>query len=82
MACSSNCLTGPHDTWGACVRAKALHIADVTAHKFNQGQHKVLKDYVSAREAGLQPAGTTRAAVDAAWQKTEETGTPYRADKE
>lgn len=36
--------------------------------------------YVRAREAGLQPATVFKKDVDAAWRKTEKTGTPFRAD--
>lgn len=56
-------------------------MADVTAHKFNQSQNTQIKQYVRAREAGLQPATVFKKDVDAAWKATEKTGTPFRADK-
>lgn len=80
MACSSSCVSGPHRTYGECLRAKRLQVADVTAHKFNQNLHSELDAYRSAREAGLQPAGTRMAQVKKAWEITDKTGQPYRAD--
>jgi hypothetical protein len=80
MACSSSCRTQDHRSYGECLRAKSLQIADVTAHKFNTGQHRQIKEYVRAREAGLQPASVFKKDVDAAWKATEKTGVPYRAD--
>lgn len=82
MACSSSCSTpGAHATYGECLRSKRIEVADVTAHKFNTSQHSQIKNYVRAREAGLQPASVFKSDVDKAWQITEKTGTPYRADK-
>jgi hypothetical protein len=81
MACSTGCRTQDCASWGECVRKKSLQIGDVTAHKFNQAQHQTIKDYVNAREAGLQPEGVTRSAVDNAWKATDAAGTPFRADQ-
>lgn len=82
MACSSGCPTpGAHATWGECLRAKSLQVADVQAHHYNTGQHRQIKEYVRAREAGLQPATVFKRDVDKAWASTEKTGVPYRADK-
>lgn len=63
------------------MRSKSLQIADVTAHKFNQGRSKELDNYRAAREAGLQPETVFKKDVDAAWKATDATGTPYRADQ-
>jgi hypothetical protein len=82
MSCSSGCPTpGRHESFGACVRAKHLEIADVQAHKFNQSISKQQNAYVDARRAGLQPANVFKKDVDKAWAETERTGVPYRADK-
>jgi hypothetical protein len=81
VACSSNCPTQDHASYGACLRSKSLQVADVTAHKFNQSQHSQIKAYVNARESGLQPASVFKKDVDAAWKATEKTGTPFRADR-
>lgn len=82
LACSSSCRTpGLHSSYGDCLRAKNLQVADVTAHKFNQHRNRELDNYVDARNAGLQPKTVFKKDVDAAWQITEKTGTPFRADK-
>jgi hypothetical protein len=82
MACSSGCPTpGAHASWGECLRSKSLQVADVTAHQFNTGQHRQIKEYVRAREAGIQPDSVFKRDVDKAVRITEKTGTPYRADK-
>lgn len=81
MACSSSCSTpGVHESYGACLRSKALQVADPTAHKFNQNRTSEINAYVRARQAGLQPETVFKKDVDAAWRKTEKTGTPFRAD--
>lgn len=81
MACSSGCPTpGQHKTFGQCVRAKSLEIADPEAHKFHQHRNGELNEYVNARKAGLQPKTIFKNDVDTAWRITEKTGTPYRAD--
>ena len=80
MACSSNCKTGPHATYGQCLRAKGLQVAGVEAHAQNKAQNSQIKEYVKAREAGLQPATVFKHDVDAAWRATEATGVPFRAD--
>jgi hypothetical protein len=82
VACSSACPTpGLHESYGACLRAKSLQVADVTAHKYNQGQTKALNAYVDARRAGLQPETVFKKDTDKAWRITEKTGVPFRADK-
>jgi hypothetical protein len=59
MACSAGCPTQNHESWGQCVRSKRLHIQDMWAHAFNQGQNKAVDGYVAAREQGIQPASTS-----------------------
>lgn len=82
MACTSGCPTpGAHASWGECARSKNLQIADVDAHVRNQRQASGLKEYVKAREAGLQPKSVFKKDVAAAWAATEATGTPFRADQ-
>lgn len=80
MACSSRCTTGPHETYGACLRAKGMQVADPAAHQRNQGLNKQLDNYADARRAGLQPRSVYKKDVDQAWAITEAIGTPYRAD--
>lgn len=82
MACSSGCSTpGAHATFGECLRAKNLEVADATARKFNQSRYRQSDRYVEARRAGLQPETVFKKDVDFAWKETERTGVPYRADQ-
>lgn len=81
LACSSSCPTQDHESFGACLRAKRLTIADPEARKFNHSRYAECDAYVDARRAGLQPETVFKKDVDYAWQQTEKTGTPYRADK-
>lgn len=82
MACSSSCTApGTHSTYGECLRGKRLHVAPVDAHMQNKSQNSQIKNYVKAREAGLQPKTVFKADVDHAWKQTERTGTPFRADQ-
>lgn len=82
MSCSSTCpAPGTHESYGACLRAKRLQVADVTAHKFNSGIQGQLNEYAKAREAGLQPQTVFKKDVEAAWKATDATGIPFRADQ-
>lgn len=81
MACSSNCPTQNHQTYGECLRSKGLQVADATAHKYHAKQNSDLDAYVSARHAGLQPQTVFRKDVERAWKITDKTGVPYRADQ-
>jgi hypothetical protein len=47
----------------------------------NKAQNSQIKNYVKAREAGLQPKTVFKHDVDAAWRSTEATGVPFRADQ-
>ena len=81
MACTSGCPTpGLHQSLGECARSKRLQVADIRAHQYNTGVNRELDAYREAREAGLQPASTRGADVAKAWQITDATGTPFRAD--
>ena len=80
MACSSGCPTKNHRSWGACVRAKALQVQDVEAHKYNSGINRQLDEYRKARYDGLQPDSVYAKDVDAARRITDATGVPYRGD--
>lgn len=81
LACSSNCTTGPHETWGECVRAKSLQVADVDAHMRAARRHKALDDYAAVRKAGIQPKTVFPRDVREAVRISDATGTPYRADQ-
>lgn len=81
MACSSGCPTQNHESWGACVRAKSIQLEDVTAHAVNQRDRRDVREYVEARNEGMQPEGIGKKHVTFARKVTDMTGTPYRADK-
>ena len=79
---SSGCPTpGAHKTFGECIRSKGVQVADVEAHRFNQSMHAGIKDYVAARNEGMQPATVFKKDVAFAREMTQRTGVPYRADK-
>lgn len=82
LACSSSCRTQDHTSYGDCLRSKSLQVAGVEAHKFNQHRTSEIREYVRAREAGLQPKSFFRKDVNAAWKVTDRTGVPFRADKD
>jgi hypothetical protein len=81
VACSTGCRTKTHRTFGECLRAKNLQVADVAAHQTNQSLNKSLDGYRSAREAGLQPDGVYAHQVQRAWSETDRTGEAYRGDE-
>lgn len=74
----------PHETFGACMRAKNIRVAycqswkglDATRQK---NFDKDLNAYASARRQGIQPPSTLRPAVDAAVRASDKTGTAYQA---
>ena len=85
MACSSNCKTGPHATYGECLRAKSMHVAyegqtlTGIGSKEQRDADKNLERYASARKYGIQPKTTHKKDVDAAIQISEMTGTAFQA---
>lgn len=84
MACSSNCPTRNHDTYGECLRAKNLKTAymqewkgkDATAQK---KADQSLDAYENARKYGIQPKSTRAADVQRAVQISEQTGKAFQA---
>lgn len=80
MACSSSCRTKDHATYGECLRAKSLQVADVTAHQFHLKRNSEIKEYIDARNEGMQPQTFFKRDVDLAREVTQATGTPFRAD--
>ena len=81
MSCSSSCETKDHATFGECLRAKRIQVADVEAHGRNVRMHRALDNYVAARRAGIQPDGIYQRQTDAALRESERTGKPYRGDE-
>jgi hypothetical protein len=81
--CSTGCPNpGTHLSWGECVRAKRVQLADIEAHDNNTAIYRAQDNYRAAREDGLQPEGISPAEVAEARAITEMTGVPYRADQE
>lgn len=72
MSCTSGCPTpGAHNTWGECLRAKALEVTpSLMQRPSRQRWDAELHAYGEARRQGIQPKGTqmhqVRAAVEAA----------------
>jgi hypothetical protein len=85
MSCRSGCPTQNHVNWGECVRAANLHIGyaasakglDATSQK---KWDKELALYRSAREQGIQPAGTTTKSVRAAIDMSDKAGKAFDAN--
>lgn len=81
MTCSSSCSTpGIHQTFGECIRAKSLQVANPEATKSNRNVYSAQDAYRNAREAGLQPDSVSKSAVQRAWKFTDKTGVAYRGD--
>ena len=81
MACSSGCPTpGAHQSFGACLRSKALHIGDPEARRYRRSQESSINEYLDARNEGMQPQSVSKKDVDFARQVTKATGVPFRAD--
>ena len=71
--CSSGCVVGDHQSWGACLRAKSPAVMGLESTGNGLGGYSADKKmtaenaaYSAARKEGLQPSAPTMAAVDAA----------------
>lgn len=80
--CSSSCKTRNHATYGECLRAKNVRVADVNYTAASQKQKKELGAYEAARRQGIQPESTRKADIDKAVRVSDQTGKAYRADAE
>lgn len=74
----------PHETFGQCMRWKGVRVAycQSAAGKDYTTQKKwdaSLNAYADARRQGIQPAATTRNAVDRAVRVSNETGQAFQA---
>lgn len=75
---------GNHDTFGACMRAKHIRVGycqsarglDATAQRNNERE---LALYKSAREQGVQPAGTRTHQIRYALDQSDQTGRAFDA---
>lgn len=79
MACSSSCPTpGAHASYGACLRAKNLRVAEVDTSQQKRADRNLDK-YADARKHGIQPESTRPHHVEQAIRISEKTGTAYQA---
>lgn len=84
MACSSNCATQDHASYGECLRAKNLKTAymqewkgkDATAQK---KADQNLDSYERARKYGIQPKSTRPHDVQHAVRMSDQTGEAFKA---
>lgn len=84
MACASSCKTQDHATWGECIRSQGQMIGyansangqDLTAQKKLDSE---LAFYRQARAEGIQPSGTSRAAVETAMAISDKSGVAFDA---
>jgi hypothetical protein len=84
MATRCTCGQG-HETFGACVRAKGLHVAWCKSHlgldaTAERNKNRELDMYASARRQGIQPAGTQTHQTIAALEASDRTGRAYDAE--
>lgn len=84
MACSSACVTRDHATMGECLRAKGVRVAYAdSANGRDYSKQKKwdadLDAYKEARAQGIQPAGTSREAVDRAVRLSDAAGMAWDA---
>lgn len=79
MACSSNCRTQDHESYGACLRAKNIKHGDLMNGNVQKAADKSLDAYEKARKYGIQPRSTRAADVQAAVQISEQTGKAFQA---
>ena len=83
--CSTACVTRDHESFGECLKAKALRVGycrsatgglDATKEKKWQRELDAYKD---ARAQGVQPSGTRLHQTENAMRISEATGTAYQA---
>jgi hypothetical protein len=84
MACSANCATQDHATWGECIKAKNLKIEGCASWKGHDRTRikkgdKDLDAYADARRQGVQPKSTRRFDTEMAMKVSNETGVAFQA---
>lgn len=80
--CSSSCTTRDHSSYGECLKAKNLMVGWAASHKgIDRTREKRwdrnLENYRAARAQGIQPESTSPAAIRAAVEISNVTGTAY-----
>lgn len=82
MSCTSTCQTRDHESYGACLRAKNVRVADVGYTHLNKKATKELDSYAKARKEGIQPKSTRSKDIERAVRISDKTGTAYDAGAE
>lgn len=84
MACRTGCATKDHATYGECLRAAALQVGWCQSAKdpsldasHEKRKLKELALYKSARDAGIQPDGTSTGKIRFALDQSGKTGLAY-----
>lgn len=77
MACRSGCPTQDHATYGECL--KSARIRTTMAFAGMKHTDNELAEYRALRKEGIQPAGTTRKALDEAKAISDRAGGAFDA---
>lgn len=77
MSCRSGCRTKNHKSYAECLRA--ANARTVMGAQVRSKTDRELAAYRDARKAGIQPAGTTQAAIDAANAVSDRYGAAFDA---
>lgn len=77
MSCRSGCRTKNHKSYAECL--KAANAKTMMGAVVRRSTESELEAYRRARAAGIQPAGTTHAAIDAANATSDRYGAAFDA---
>lgn len=78
MDCRSGCKTKDHDTYAQCLNDANTGV--VMGAQIRSRTEVELDAYRAARRAGIQPAGTTMAAIDAANATSDRYGAAFNSE--
>lgn len=78
MACRSGCITKNHGSYAECLQAANASV--VWGAQVRSKTEVELQAYRDARKAGIQPAGTRMAAIDAANAVSDKYGAAFNAE--
>lgn len=87
MTCRTGCATRDHATYGECLRAASLQVGWCQSAKdpsldasHEKRKLRELALYKSARDAGIQPDGTSTGKIRFALDQSDKTGMAYGTD--
>lgn len=80
MACSSNCTSGPHESYGQCLRAKSLRLGSLNSPGEKQLQ-KELRMMDECKQYGVVPRTGKERDMVAALHSSEKYGRAFDAAK-